>query len=147
VLSTFNFCRIGTYILSICLLYSVERLFLKQQIRIIVATATLAWGVNLPARLVIVKGTEFFDGKTSRYVDYPLTDILQMIGRAGRPGFDTQGRAVVMVESSKKNFYKVRAAIILCDKWESCSSLSLVPCKEISVFPLSRRVLPKGTLV
>jgi hypothetical protein len=43
-----------------------------------VATATLAWGVNLPARLVIVKGTEFFDGKVSRYVDYPLTDVLQV---------------------------------------------------------------------
>jgi hypothetical protein len=37
-------------------------------------------GVNLPARLVIVKGTEYYDGKTSRYVDYPLTDVLQMIG-------------------------------------------------------------------
>jgi replicative superfamily II helicase len=51
----------------------------------------LAWGVNLPARLVIVKGTEYYDGKTNRYVDYPLTDVLQMIGRAGRPGFDTEG--------------------------------------------------------
>lgn len=49
---------------------------------VLVATATLAWGVNLPAHLVIVKGTEFFDGKTNRYVDYPLTDVLQMIGRA-----------------------------------------------------------------
>jgi hypothetical protein len=62
--------------------------------------------VNLPARLVIVKGTEYFDGKRSGYVDYPLTDCLQMIGRAGRPGFDTEGTAVVLVESSKKNFYK-----------------------------------------
>lgn len=44
---------------------------------VLVATATLAWGVNLPAHLVIVKGTEFFDGKQSRYVDYPLTDVLQ----------------------------------------------------------------------
>mmetsp|Transcript_14889 Transcript_14889/g.36486 ORF Transcript_14889/g.36486 Transcript_14889/m.36486 type:complete len:2187 (-) Transcript_14889:153-6713(-) len=84
----------------------VERLYLAGDIRVLVATATLAWGVNLPARLVIVKGTEYFDGKTSRYVDYPLTDVLQMIGRAGRPGFDTQGRAVVLVETSKKNFYK-----------------------------------------
>jgi hypothetical protein len=65
-----------------------------------------AKGVNLPARLVIVKGTEYFDGKTSRYVDYPLTDCLQMIGRAGRPGYDTEGTALVLVESSKKSFYK-----------------------------------------
>jgi replicative superfamily II helicase len=83
-------------------------MYLAGDIKVLVATATLAWGVNLPARLVIVKGTEYYDGKTSRYVDYPLTDVLQMIGRAGRPGFDTEGRAVVLVESSKKNFYKVR---------------------------------------
>jgi len=82
-------------------------MFLAGEIRVLVATATLAWGVNLPARLVIVKGTEYYDGKLSRYVDYPLTDVLQMIGRAGRPGYDTEGRAVVMVESSKKKFYQV----------------------------------------
>jgi len=54
--------------------------------------------VQLPARLVIIKGTEFFDPKTSRYVDMPVTDILQMIGRAGRPGFDDKGIACVFVE-------------------------------------------------
>lgn len=64
----------------------VERLYLSGEIQVLVATATLAWGVNLPAHLVIVKGTEYFDGKISRYVDYPLTDVLQMVGRAGRPG-------------------------------------------------------------
>lgn len=62
--------------------------------------------MNLPAHLVIVKGTEYFDGKSSRYVDYPVTDILQMMGRAGRPQFDTHGIAVVMVAEGKKNFYK-----------------------------------------
>ena len=39
----------------------------------LIATSTLAWGVNFPAHLVIVKGTEYFDGKTRRYVDYPIT--------------------------------------------------------------------------
>ena len=85
---------------------TVEKLFLDGDIQVLVATATLAWGVNLPAHLVIVKGTEFFDGKTSRYIDYPVTDVLQMMGRAGRPQFDTQGIAVVMVAEGKKNFYK-----------------------------------------
>lgn len=54
---------------------------------------------------MIVKGTEYFDGKESRYIDYPVTDVLQMMGRAGRPQFDTVGVACVMVEESKKNFY------------------------------------------
>lgn len=61
--------------------------------------------MNLPAHLVIVKGTEYFDGKESRYVDYPVTDVLQMMGRAGRPQFDKSGVACVMVEQSKKNYY------------------------------------------
>ena len=68
-------------------------------------------GVNTPAHLTIVKGTEYFDGKSSRYVDYPLTDVLQMIGRAGRPGYDDQGYAVVMSTQDKKPYYrKVRYA-------------------------------------
>ena len=63
----------------------VEKLFLEQKIQVLVATATLAWGVNLPAHMVIVKGTEFFDGKQRKFVDFAITDVLQMVGRAGRP--------------------------------------------------------------
>ncbi|VDM17646.1 unnamed protein product [Hydatigera taeniaeformis] len=96
----------------------VEELFVNQRIQVLIATSTLAWGVNFPAHLVIVKGTEYFDGKTKRYIDYPITgtskifvafvlaDVLQMMGRAGRPQFDNEGKAVVMVQDSKKAFYK-----------------------------------------
>jgi activating signal cointegrator complex subunit 3 len=84
----------------------VEDLFLTGKILVVVATSTLAWGVNLPAHLVVVKGTEYFDGKTSRYVDYPITDVLQMMGRAGRPQFDTEAKAVILVHEPKKEFYK-----------------------------------------
>jgi activating signal cointegrator complex subunit 3 len=66
----------------------------------------LAWGVNFPAHLVVIKGTEYYDGKTHRYVDMPITDVLQMMGRAGRPQFDDSGVAVVLVHDVKKNFYK-----------------------------------------
>ena len=69
-------------------------------------TSTLAWGVNFPAHLVVVKGTEFFDGKQKRYVDFPVTDVLQMMGRAGRPQFDDQGVAVILVHEPKKSFYR-----------------------------------------
>lgn len=57
----------------------VEELFVNQKVQILIATSTLAWGVNFPAHLVIVKGTEYFDGKTKRYVDFPITDVLQMM--------------------------------------------------------------------
>lgn len=85
---------------------TVEELFVNQKIQILIATATLAWGVNFPAHLVVVKGTEYYDGKSRRYVDMPITDVLQMMGRAGRPQFDDQGVAVVLVHDAKKNFYK-----------------------------------------
>ncbi|KAF5285003.1 hypothetical protein FQR65_LT02315 [Abscondita terminalis] len=85
---------------------TVEELFVNQKIQILIATATLAWGVNFPAHLVIIKGTEYFDGKTKRYIDMPITDVLQMMGRAGRPQYDTSGVACVFVQDIKKNFYK-----------------------------------------
>lgn len=85
---------------------TVEELFLNRKIQVLIATATLAWGVNLPAHLVVIKGTEYFDGKQKRYVDMPITDVLQMMGRAGRPQFGNEGVAVVLVHDIKKNFYK-----------------------------------------
>ncbi|XP_050739858.1 activating signal cointegrator 1 complex subunit 3-like [Eriocheir sinensis] len=84
----------------------VEELFVNQKIQVLITTATLAWGVNFPAHLVVVKGTEYYDGKTRRYVDFPITDVLQMMGRAGRPQFDNEGVAVILVHDQKKHFYK-----------------------------------------
>ena len=83
-----------------------EQLFSECKIQVLVSTSTLAWGVNLPAHLVVIKGTEFYDGKTRRYQDFPITDVLQMMGRAGRPQFDKSGCCVVLVHEPKKNFYK-----------------------------------------
>lgn len=85
---------------------TVEELFVNRKIQVLIATATLAWGVNFPAHMVVVKGTEYYDGKQRRYVDMPITDVLQMMGRAGRPQHDDQGVAVVLVHDIKKNFYK-----------------------------------------
>ncbi|KAF8475719.1 Sec63 Brl domain-containing protein [Kalaharituber pfeilii] len=84
----------------------VEELFTYNKIQVLVATSTLAWGVNLPAHLVIVKGTQFFDAKTEGYKDMDLTDVLQMLGRAGRPQFDDSGIARIFTQDSKKEFYK-----------------------------------------
>jgi len=48
-------------------------------LQVLVCTATLAWGVNFPCRLVVVKGTEIFDAALGRYKDMPVTDVLQMV--------------------------------------------------------------------
>lgn len=83
-----------------------EELFANNKIQILVATSTLAWGVNLPAHLVVVKGTQYFDAKIEGYKDMDLTDVLQMLGRAGRPQFDNSGIARIFTQDSKKAFYK-----------------------------------------
>ncbi|CCJ29959.1 unnamed protein product [Pneumocystis jirovecii] len=70
-----------------------EELFINNKIQILIATSTLAWG-------------EFFDAKTQGYKDMDLTDVLQMLGRAGRPQFDTTGVAKIFVQDTKKSFYK-----------------------------------------
>ena len=83
-----------------------EELFLNNKIQILVATSTLAWGVNLPAHLVVVKGTQFYDAKIEGYKDMDLTDVLQMLGRAGRPQFDNSGVARIFTKEATKDFYK-----------------------------------------
>ncbi|CAM9375008.1 unnamed protein product [Ectocarpus sp. 4 AP-2014] len=76
---------------------------------VLVATTTLAMGVNLPARLVVIKGTNQYRGAQG-YKEMPRSAILQIIGRAGRQGFDSSGVAVVMTsEGNKKALERLSA--------------------------------------
>lgn len=84
----------------------VENLFASGTLRLLVATSTLAWGVNLPAHFVVIKGTEYFDAKTCQYVQYTVTELQQMMGRAGRPQFDKEGKVMILCEESRKEFIK-----------------------------------------
>ncbi|CAO3630487.1 unnamed protein product [Cunninghamella blakesleeana] len=83
----------------------VEYLFLNKYIRIVATTTTLAIGVNLPAHLVIIKSTKCY--QNCRMIEYSDIDIFQMIGRAGRPGLDTSGCAVIMTTVDMENRYKL----------------------------------------
>ena len=64
----------------------MEELYVNMKIQVLIATATVAWGVNFPAHLVIVKGTEFYDGKLKRYVDMPITASVRPSGCGHGPG-------------------------------------------------------------
>ena len=56
----------------------VEKCFVAGHIRVLVCTATLAWGVNLPAHAVVIKGTELYDATKGSFVDLSMLDILQV---------------------------------------------------------------------
>lgn len=74
----------------------VESLFEKKHIQVLVSTSTLAWGVNLPAHTVIIKGTQIYSPDQGRWMELSPQDMLQMMGRAGRPRFDTQGEGIIL---------------------------------------------------
>ncbi|KAF8582310.1 P-loop containing nucleoside triphosphate hydrolase protein [Ramaria rubella] len=97
-----------------------EDLFLKKIIRVVVATSTLAVGVNLreylivepftnlalfpAAHTVVVKGVKMW--QNGGWQEYSDLDFIQMIGRAGRPQFDKEGVAIIMCDTAQERKYK-----------------------------------------
>ncbi|KAH6906126.1 Sec63 Brl domain-containing protein [Coprinopsis sp. MPI-PUGE-AT-0042] len=84
---------------------TVEELFAEGHIQVLVCTATLAWGVNLPAHTVIIKGTQIYNPAQGRWVELSSQDVLQMLGRAGRPQFDTYGEGVIITNHAEMQYY------------------------------------------
>ena len=79
----------------------VEASFKKGLIRCIVATPTLAAGINLPARTVIVRDVRRFDANVG-YTSIPVLEVKQMCGRAGRPRFDKYGEAILVARDEQE---------------------------------------------
>jgi helicase len=77
----------------------VERAFRDRALKALVATPTLAAGINLPARRVIVRDTTRYDDRLGLQTPIPVLEVQQMLGRAGRPRFDPVGEALVLARS------------------------------------------------
>ena len=72
---------------------TVETLFTTGLIKLVFATETLALGINMPARTVILEKLTKFNGET--HVDITPGEYTQLTGRAGRRGIDIEGHAVI----------------------------------------------------
>ncbi|OCH90702.1 Sec63-domain-containing protein [Obba rivulosa] len=83
----------------------MERMFEARAIKVLCCTATLAWGVNLPAHAVIIKGTQVYDSSKGSFVDLSVLDVLQVFGRAGRPGLETSGVGFICTTDDKLTHY------------------------------------------
>lgn len=83
----------------------VEELFADGHVKVLCSTATLAWGVNLPAHAVIIKGTQIYSPEKGRWVELSPQDVLQMLGRAGRPQYDTYGEGIIITAHSELQYY------------------------------------------
>ncbi|MCL7022186.1 hypothetical protein MKW94_029915 [Papaver nudicaule] len=83
----------------------VEELFRLGHIQVLVSTATLAWGVNLPAHTVIIKGTQIYNPEKGAWTELSPLDVTQMLGRAGRPQYDTSGEGIIITGHSELQYY------------------------------------------
>ncbi|AKH98494.1 DEAD/DEAH box helicase [Halanaeroarchaeum sulfurireducens] len=83
----------------------VEEWFKQGRIDLLFSTSTLAWGVNLPARCVVIRDTKLHDPLEGE-VDMSPLDVIQMIGRAGRPGYDDVGYGWVVCDRSEADRYR-----------------------------------------
>ena len=83
----------------------IERLFAQRILQVLCCTATLAWGVNLSAAAIVIKGTQLYCPQQGKIVDLGILDVLQIFGRAGRPQFQDTGIGFIVTSHDKLTQY------------------------------------------
>lgn len=86
---------------------AIETAFKSGELKLICATPTLAYGCNLPGHTVLVRDLKrYSDGYGNNWI--PTLDVQQMFGRAGRPQYDREGRALMISrnETEKEDIYE-----------------------------------------
>lgn len=84
---------------------AVEKAYLAGELSVICCTSTLAVGVNLPCHFVIIKNTITYVHPNIR--ECSDLEIMQMLGRAGRPQFDDNAVAVIITKNEKVRRYEL----------------------------------------
>ncbi|MGB9713974.1 MAG: DEAD/DEAH box helicase [Candidatus Bathyarchaeales archaeon] len=89
----------------------IEDAFRQGKIKVLTATPTLAFGVNLPARTVIIQDYRRYE---PGYGYYPISvlEYKQMAGRAGRPKYDKVGEAIVISKTADEADYLMESYIL-----------------------------------
>ncbi|KAJ5086972.1 hypothetical protein NUU61_008279 [Penicillium alfredii] len=102
--------------------HAIETGFLGGHINVICCTSTLAVGINLPCHFVIIKNTVGWqEGGCKEYSDL---EIMQMLGRAGRPQFDGSATAVILTRKERVSHYE--RLVSGSESLESCLHLHLI---------------------
>ncbi|HLC01194.1 MAG TPA: DEAD/DEAH box helicase [Candidatus Bathyarchaeia archaeon] len=89
----------------------IEDLFKQGKLKVLAATPTLAFGVNLPARTVVIQDYRRFEAGYG-YYPIPVLDYKQMAGRAGRPKYDKTGEAILITKTSDEADYLMDSYIL-----------------------------------
>jgi helicase len=89
----------------------IEDSFKAGRIKVLTATPTLAFGVNLPARTVIIQDYRRFEPGYGNYL-ISVLDYKQMAGRAGRPKYDKEGESILIAKTSDEADYLMEGYIL-----------------------------------
>ena len=111
----------------------IEKAFRENKIKVICATTTLAAGLNLPAFLVIVRDIKRFSGGFSQYI--PNLEVQQMLGRAGRPKYDSNGLALLLAKDENMAI-ELRDKYLLGEVEPIVSKLSMEPVLRMQILSL-----------
>ena len=111
----------------------IENAFKEKYIKVISSTPTLAAGLNLPAYKVLIKDYKRYSPRG--FNDIPILEFHQMSGRAGRPGEETVGRAVVLVKDENE-IERVVNKYIYGKPEEIISKLAVEPTLKMYVLSL-----------
>ena len=89
----------------------IEDAFRQGRIKVLTATPTLAFGINLPARVVIIQDYRRYE---SEYGYYPIRvlEYKQMAGRAGRPKYDRAGESVILSKTEDEADYLFKTYLL-----------------------------------
>ncbi|MBS7627360.1 ATP-dependent DNA helicase, partial [Candidatus Bathyarchaeota archaeon] len=89
---------------------AIEDAFRERLLKVVCATPTLAAGVNLPARVVILNSYQRYEVGYGRY-PISILEYKQMAGRAGRPRYDAFGEAILIARSKDEEEYLMESYI------------------------------------
>jgi pre-mRNA-splicing helicase BRR2 len=78
----------------------VEALYNSGTIQVLVVSCTMCWNLTQSSHLVIIMGTQLSEG-----TEYPITDLLNMIGKANRPNVDENSFCLLMCNGPRKEYY------------------------------------------
>jgi helicase len=89
----------------------IENAFKEGKIKVLTATPTLAFGVNLPARVVIITEYRRYEASYG-YYPIPVLEYKQMAGRAGRPKYDKVGDSILIAKTEDEREYLMESYIL-----------------------------------
>ncbi len=112
---------------------AIEEAFKSNMIKVICSTTTLGFGVNMPAHTVLVRDIHRYENSSSGMLG--VNEVTQLFGRAGRPKYDTEGRALLIASNMErmKDLYK---NYIIAEPEAIDSALGIVPVLRSHILSL-----------